>query len=117
MTYAIGFDLGGTNLKVVAVSAEGETLEKSAFPTEDGAAARETWTRRIREQIKRIASEQDDDLYGTGLAAPGLAASDARSIRWMQGRMESVQGLDWTEALGGRTVRSGSERRAGRAAR
>ena len=101
MIYAIGFDLGGTNMKVAAVSAEGETLEKFAFPTEDGAAAQTFWIQRIREQVRRIANEQDGDLYGIGLAAPGLADTDARSIRWMRGRMESVQGLDWTEALGG----------------
>ena len=101
MIYAIGFDLGGTNLKIVAVTAEGETLEKSALPTQDGAEVRDAWTQRIREQTRRIVNAQGEGLYGIGLAAPGLAAADARSIRWMQGRMEAVQGLDWTDALGG----------------
>ena len=34
-----------------------------------------------------------------GLAAPGLAAQDASRIDYMPGRMEALQGLDWTQAL------------------
>jgi glucokinase len=34
-----------------------------------------------------------------GIAAPGLAAADNRSIRWMRGRLEAVEGLDWSTEL------------------
>nr|HXE54565.1 ROK family protein [Tepidisphaeraceae bacterium] len=34
-----------------------------------------------------------------GLAGPGIAAPDGRSIWWMQGRLDQIQGLNWTEFL------------------
>jgi glucokinase len=35
-----------------------------------------------------------------GLAAPGLAAKDARSIAYMQGRLKGLQGFEWQDFLG-----------------
>ena len=35
-----------------------------------------------------------------GVSAPGLAASDARSIAYMPGRLDGLEGLDWGRALG-----------------
>ena len=35
-----------------------------------------------------------------GIAAPGLADPGGRSIFWMQGRLDEVQGLEWTSFLG-----------------
>ncbi len=34
-----------------------------------------------------------------GVSAPGLAAPDNRTIAWMRGRMEAVEGLDWRRVL------------------
>jgi glucokinase len=34
-----------------------------------------------------------------GISAPGLAARDNRSIAWMRGRMQAVEGLDWSTQL------------------
>ncbi|HZL33923.1 MAG TPA: ROK family protein, partial [Tepidisphaeraceae bacterium] len=42
---------------------------------------------------------------GVGLAAPGIAAPDGTHIASMQGRLQGVEGLDWTTVLGrGRRV-------------
>ncbi len=109
MTCAIGVDLGGTNIKVVAVTAEGRTLTKTAhaFDTE----GKMIWADKIRELVrqgqKNIASQQTpDDSAGplsppvVGVSAPGLAAADGRSIFRMPGRLQGLEGLDWTEFLG-----------------
>jgi glucokinase len=96
MTYAIGIDVGGTNIKTVAVTPDGDTLFQSQEPTNETASA---WAERIREQIARIQTQQNAPALCVGLAAPGLAAPDGRSIAWMQGRMAFVQGLDWTTYL------------------
>src|SRR5579862_3061619 len=95
--YAIGFDVGGTNIKTVAVAASGERLFESVEPTAEDRVA---WAERLRALIARIEAAQRTPAAAVGLAAPGLAAHDGRSIAWMQGRMASVQGLDWTQALG-----------------
>jgi glucokinase len=97
MSYAIGIDVGGTNIKTVAVSRQGDILHRAEQPTTD---ERADWAARIREEITRIEVTQREAAGWVGLAAPGLAAPDGRSIAWMQGRMEAIQGLDWTSYLG-----------------
>lgn len=96
MQYAIGIDLGGTNIKTVAVTKEGNLLAQA---TDLSADDRMIWAERIRGQINRIEAEQNGPAEWVGLSAPGLAAPDGRSIAWMQGRLESVQDLDWTDYL------------------
>src|SRR5437763_16662121 len=95
MEHAIGVDLGGTNIKAVVVSEAGEVQEQVVFPTEDDTSV--AWAARIREHIRRLQSERGTAAARVGLAAPGLASPDGRRIAWMQGRLEAVQGLDWTE--------------------
>ena len=94
--YAVGIDVGGTNIKTIAVTVEGQMLYQSQQPTPTAETA---WAERIREAIARIAVDQGLSAGYIGLAAPGLVARDGRSIAWMQGRMESLQGLDWTAFL------------------
>lgn len=101
MRYAIGIDLGATNIKTVAVTKEGELLTKLTDYTEDSGIS---WAERIREQIAKIETTQGNPVEWIGLAAPGLAAPDGRCISWMQGRLDSLQGLDWTTYLGARRM-------------
>ena len=101
MRYAIGIDLGATNIKTVAVTKEGELLTKLTDYTEDSGIS---WAERIREQIAKIETTQGNPVGWIGLAAPGLAAPDGRCISWMQGRLDSLQGLDWTTYLGARRM-------------
>ncbi len=97
MTYAIGIDLGGTNIKFVAAKPTGEILSRASAPTYDDNA---DWAQTIRALIEKIADEQGCAPHVIGLCAPGLTAPDGRSILWMQGRLEAVQNLDWTQYLG-----------------
>jgi glucokinase len=97
MSYAIGIDVGGTNIKMVAVSPQGDLLFLAEQRTTD---ERADWAARIQDQIARIQAEQRGPAKWIGLAAPGLAASNGRSIAWMQGRLDAIQGLDWTDYLG-----------------
>jgi glucokinase len=94
--YAIGIDVGGTNIKTVAVTVDGKTIHQSQQPTSEN---EDSWAERIRSAIASIEADQGRVAGYVGLAAPGLAAPDGRSIAWMQGRMESLQGLDWTQFL------------------
>ena len=97
MTYAIGIDLGGRNIKFVAITPQGEILSRATAPTY---ADDTDWAQTIRGLIEKIADEQGSAPLCVGLCAAGLAAPDGRSILWMQGRLEQVQNLDWTSYLG-----------------
>ena len=94
--HAIGIDVGATNIKTVAVTEEGQIVYQSQEPTDETAFA---WAEKIGQQIQRIETQLNAPASCIGIAAPGLAAPDGRSIAWMQGRMAAVQGLDWTTYL------------------
>lgn len=57
------------------------------------------WAREIRILLDEIAGEQDGPASGLGLSAPGLVHPDGRSIRNMPGRLQGLEGLDWTTYL------------------
>jgi glucokinase len=97
MDYALGIDVGATNVKAVAVTAGGEALQRDRFATRDGAA--EAWMATIRDYVRAIESKFGQARW-LGIACPGLVARDGRSVAWMKGRIAAVQGLDWTEHLG-----------------
>ena len=97
MSYAIGVDLGGTNIKVAVVSEDGEVLDRSAAKTADDATG--SWAETIKQKISELESRRDQPARWIGLAAPGLAAHDGLSIANMQGRLQGLEGLDWTDCL------------------
>ena len=87
---AIGIDLGGTQIKGVVVSDGGEVLRRELRATDAQSFA---------QAIRTLADELGRDLPA-GIAAPGLAARDGRSIVSMPGRLQGLEGLDWTTFLG-----------------
>jgi len=93
--YAIGVDIGGTNIKCVAVDDDGAVRVQRCEPTGDEAG---DWARIVPELVASIEAD-----FGAaaevGVASPGLAARDGRTIAWMQGRMAGVQGFDWSMHL------------------
>ena len=97
MRYGIGVDLGGTNIKIVAVSEEGQILERSTCETQTDSPL--SWVETIREKIKEIQKMQAESARWIGLAAPGLAARDNLSIVSMPGKLRGLEGLNWTNSL------------------
>jgi len=93
--YSIGIDLGGTQIKAVAVAPSGAVLAQRADSTGDAAGQ---WRDRVRRHVEQFQREHGATA-SIGLAAPGLAAPDHRSIAFMPGRMQGLEGLDWTEFL------------------
>ena len=96
MNYAIGVDLGGTNIKFVVISLDGEVLEYSECQTEDATGS---WSQSIKDRLEEIQNRIEQPANHIGIAAPGLAAPDGLSIAHMQGRLEGLQGLVWTDVL------------------
>ena len=97
MPYGIGVDLGGTNIKIVAVSEEGQMLERSTCETQTDSPG--SWVETIRQRIKEIEKTRAESARWIGLAAPGLAARDNLSIASMPGKLRGLEGLDWTDSL------------------
>jgi predicted NBD/HSP70 family sugar kinase/uncharacterized phosphosugar-binding protein len=94
--YAIGIDLGGTNVKLASVSEGGEVLEARSFETrdEDG-----RWAESIREAVRALESARGLRASAIGLATPGLPTPDLTKVGALQGRLRGLVGLDWSERL------------------
>ena len=96
MSYSIGVDLGGTNIKIVVITNDGEVIE---YLTCDTADSEGSWAQTIKENLDLIEKRRGQSPCQIGLAAPGLAAKDARSIAYMQGRLKGLQGFVWQDFL------------------
>jgi glucokinase len=95
--YAIGVDLGGTNIKVAVVLPDGKILDQLTCETWDGSTV--SWAETIKQRIKEIENDRREPARWIGLAAPGLAARDNRSIINMPGKLHGLEGLNWTDFL------------------
>jgi glucokinase len=96
MSYSIGVDLGGTNIKIVVVSIDGTVLD---YLTCDTADSEGSWAQTIKSNLQQIEKARGQSPAHIGLAAPGLAAKDGRSIGYMQGRLQGLQGFVWQDFL------------------
>ncbi|HVQ36217.1 MAG TPA: ROK family protein [Pyrinomonadaceae bacterium] len=98
MEYAVGIDLGGTNIKAVAVNESGEVLGQSDAETQDDGDGG-AWASRVRDQITTIEDRVGQRPAWVGIASPGMVALDGRSMASVSGHLESLQGFDWVEYL------------------
>ena len=96
MSYSIGIDLGGTNIKIVVISNDGDVLD---YLTCDTADSEGSWAETIKRNVNLIQEQRGQSPCHIGLAAPGLAAGDGRSIAYMQGRLAGLQGFVWHHFL------------------
>jgi len=97
----IGVDIGGTHIKMAAFSPAGEMLanwhrETGDRPTDHVPAFAET----VRAMLREVATPG----AAVGIAAPGLAAKDERSIAFQPGKMHGIEGFDWTAFLEHQTL-------------
>lgn len=103
MSYLLGIDIGGTKVKCIACSPEGERIERREVPTDDVGGASLTgpppFAVRVAMVVKEISATHGEPA-GIGLAAPGLADRDGRRIAHMPGRLEGLEGFDWSGWLG-----------------
>jgi len=93
----IGLDMGGTRIKALAFKDDGTQLAEEIVPTlDDGNRA---WLEGVRELTRRMINRCPPPAR-LGLAAPGLVSADRRSIAFMPGRLEGLEGLNWKQSLG-----------------
>jgi len=97
LSYAVGFDIGGTRIKAIALTERGERLAECVAATRDGewvdGAPAFAW------ECRRILQQWSDELgsaSAVGVAAPGVSAKNDRQIVFMVGRMQELVGFDFT---------------------
>jgi glucokinase len=100
MQYAIGLDIGVTNVKAAGVSPAGEVLFRQTFETH---AESRDWPARVKARLSELEQGRGSAEW-LGVAAPGVARADGTAIRWMRGRLAEVQGLNWGNHLARRRV-------------
>jgi glucokinase len=102
MTYAIGLDLGGTNIKGLAVTERGRVLAEELSPT--GSTGGRGWIGNVVTALDRLQEQLKTQATCVGLAAPGLAAANGRSIAVMPERLPGLENLDWQKRFALRTA-------------
>jgi glucokinase len=98
MTYAIGLDLGGTNIKGLATLHSGRVLAESIAAT--GATGQRNWVKNVDRVLVNLRAAVKGPAAFIGLAAPGLSATDHRSIAFMPERLPGLENLDWQQHFG-----------------
>ncbi len=92
----LGVDIGGTTLKAISFSPEGSIVLRQSVPTQDDGT--DSWLARARELVVSMLACCPPDTR-VGVAAPGLAEADGRSIAFMPGRLQGLENLDWQTFL------------------
>ena len=92
-----GIDIGGTQIKAAAFDETGRLLASTLTPGE--ALCGDGWRQSVRDALAILERETGAQIERVGLAAPGRAAKDTRSICEMPGRLAGLVGLDWTKFL------------------
>jgi glucokinase len=96
---AIGIDLGGTRIKGVLIDpATGAVLHQLITPTGDGESSH--WQRAVAETVQTLSLAAPEPVQGIGLSAPGLPTPDNTAVACMPGRLQGLEGFDWSAYLG-----------------
>jgi glucokinase len=95
---ALGIDIGGTHIKGVILSADGEVLHSRHLPTLDDPEGR--WRERVRELVDTLRQMPGAGVAAAGISAPGLANVSNTAIAHLPGRLSGLVGLDWSDWLG-----------------
>lgn len=89
MKYAIGIDLGGTNIKGGVVNELGEILDTKSVPTSSANVE-------VLEHIKNIIQElmEGYDIYGVGVGSPGTIDSNEGKVLSIGGNVSDWEGTE-----------------------
>jgi glucokinase len=93
--FAIGCDIGVTHVKTVCVSHAGTVLARHLTDTN---AYSPDWPAGVKRHLEALESTHGR-AEAVGVAAPGIAHPCRGAIYWMQGRLDAVEGLNWTRHL------------------
>ena len=93
---SIGVDIGGTFTKLVVLDAANGVRLRHRIPTDDTPASR--LPDDVAREVARLEA-QIGPVSAVGVACPGLVNAEGDAVYWMKGRLDVLEGLDWTRAL------------------
>lgn len=98
MTLTIGIDLGGTRIKGVLLDPRtGQVVQKRITTTNDGEG--NAWKTGVIQTVEALKATTTDAIQGIGLSAPGLPTADNAAIAHMPGRLQGLEGFNWSGLL------------------
>jgi glucokinase len=100
MRCAIGIDLGGTDIKAVAMDGSGAILDRAVRVTNDLSFSIKEWSATVSDLIRQFeAGLGAEGKPAVGMASPGIAAMDERCSAYLPGKLKGLEGFDWTAFL------------------
>lgn len=78
--YAIGIDLGGTNIKGALIHREDGIIEQTTVTT-DAHKGLEATLERICSVVRKMAESTSEPISGVGIGAPGMISFDRKSVQ------------------------------------
>jgi glucokinase len=93
----IGIDLGGTQIKAVAIDRQGRILHQHYLPTNDGDDT--MWKNTIANSVNELQDKVKSSNTLIGISAPGLPNADNSAIAFMPGRLQGLENFIWSEFL------------------
>lgn len=99
MDYAIGIDLGGTNIKFLAINPQGKILHETSCETNDKPNQTGEWTNNILKTIDQIEHQLNSKAKWIGISAPGMTNREKTKIISLPGRLNGLENLNWTDLL------------------
>ena len=93
MITAIGIDLGGTRIKGVAITREGNILHQIYTDTNDGDSA--IWKEAVINTVRELDEKTNTKTTVIGISAPGLPNNANTAVAHMPGRLQGLENLEW----------------------
>ncbi|MEJ7769736.1 MAG: ROK family protein [Chitinophagaceae bacterium] len=98
MKVALGIDLGGTNVKGILLSEEGEVLHRHYIPTCDDASGK--WRDNVVAMVDYLKKLHPRSIDIIGLSCPGMCDETNKFIAYMPNRLPGLENFDWQEYFG-----------------
>lgn len=96
MAISIGIDLGGTRIKGVALDEGNHIVHQLYTPTNDGDD--QLWKAAVSDTVNSLQSVAGPAEV-VGISAPGISNRSNTAIACMPGRLQGLEGFDWTAYL------------------
>lgn len=97
--YTLGIDLGGTNIKSVLLSPDGEILKTDSTPTNDDAGD-QPWKQGVKDVLASYQQLTGNGIRRVGISAPGLADKDNTCIANLPNKLIGIENFIWSDFLG-----------------
>ena len=105
---ALGIDLGGTHIKGALLHSEEIVdhyhTDTNDLPLAENQSSKAQWQQAMQTMINAARQRYPEQNLAIGLAAPGIPDADYTMIKFMPGRLQGLENLQWADFLGAARV-------------